>query len=214
MQGDEYPGIYLVNADGSGEEKIAENVFPSSASGTTLAWGPDGRKLFYTKIEIVRNTGNYNDLYTYDLASRREVRLTKGLRARDPHPSPDGTMLLFVMNRMGMTRLAALDLAKERSMPVTEKDITPLTPWGAEQFETPRISPDGSRIAVGLGQPGGCRDIRLRLLSIAHCRLWIISRGQRLMRSRFPRSGPLHSACFPPTGAAHSTGPFSTETRR
>jgi len=161
VQGDEYPGIYLVNADGSGEEKIAENVFPSSASGTTLAWGPDGRKLFYTKIEIVRNTGNYNDLYTYDLASRREVRLTKGLRARDPHPSPDGTMLLFVMNRMGMTRLAALDLAKERSMPVTEKDITPLTPWGAEQFETPRISPDGSRIAVGLGQPGGYRDIRL-----------------------------------------------------
>mgnify|MGYP001610093559 CR=1 FL=1 len=160
-QGDEYPGIYLVHPDGSGEKKLTENVFPGSASGTSLAWDREGKKLYYTKIEITRNTGYYNDLYSYDPASRREVRLTKGLRARDPHPSPDGGRLLFVMNRMGMTRLAVLDLAKGSSEPATEKDITPLTPWGDEQYETPCFSPDGSRIAVGLWQQGGYRDIRL-----------------------------------------------------
>ena len=159
--GDEYPGIYLVGPDGREETKLTENVFPGSASGTSLAWDREGKRLYYTKIEITRNTNYYNDLYSYDLAARREVRLTKGLRARDPHVSPDGTKLLFVMNKMGMTRLALLDLAKGSSEPATEKDITPLTPWGAEQYETPRFSPDGSRIAVGLWQPGGYRDIRL-----------------------------------------------------
>lgn len=160
-RGDEYPGIYLARSDGSGERKLTENVFPESASGASLAWDREGAKLYYTRIEIVRNTGYYNDLYSYDLASRSEVRLTKGLRARDPQPSPDGHALLFVMNRMGMTRLAMLDLAKAGSGPATEKDITPLTPWGPEQYETPSFSPDGGRIAVGLWQRGGYRDIRL-----------------------------------------------------
>jgi Tol biopolymer transport system component len=159
--GDEYPGIYLARSDGSKETKLTENVFPGSASGTSLAWDREGKKLYYTKIEIIRNTGYYNDLYSYDLASRREVRLTKGLRARDPQPSPDGTKLLFVMNKMGITRLAMLDLAKGRTDPADEKDIIVLTPWGAEQYETPCFSPDGNRIAVGLWQPGGFRDIRL-----------------------------------------------------
>jgi Tol biopolymer transport system component len=159
--GDEYPGIYLVRSDGSGEIKLTENVFPGSASGTSLAWDREGKKLYYTKIEIIRNTDYYNDLYFYDVASRREVRLTKGLRARDPHLSPNGTKLLFVMNKMGTTRLAMLDLAKGTTRPVEEKDITPLTTWGTEQYETPCFSPDGSRIAVGLWQPGGYRDIRL-----------------------------------------------------
>lgn len=160
-RGDEYPGIYLARSDGSGETKLTENVFPGSASGSSLAWDREGTKLYYTKIEITMNAGYNNDLYSYDLASAREVRITKGLRARDPRPSPDGNALLFVMNRMGMTRLAMLDLAKGSHTPATEKDITPLTPWGPEQYETPCFSPDGSRIAVGLWQAGGYRDIRL-----------------------------------------------------
>lgn len=161
VDGDEYPGIYLTGPDGKDEKKLEENVFPSSASGTGLAWGPDGKRLYYTKIEISRNTAYYDDLYYYDLVKKREVRLTIGLRARDPHVSPDGTKLVFVMNKLGRTRLAMLDLAKGTSEPATEKDITPLTQWGVEQYETPRFSPDGNRIAVGLWLPGGYRDIRL-----------------------------------------------------
>ena len=161
VDGDEYPGIYLVRPDGGGAKKLAENVFSVSASGTELAWSADGTRLYYTKIEITRNTGYYNDLYYYDLKADAEVRLTRGLRARDPHPSPDGRKLLFVMNRMGMTRLAVLDLSTVRRRPAEEQDIVPLTPWSAEQYETPRWGPDGNRIAAGVWLPGGYRDLRL-----------------------------------------------------
>ncbi len=42
-----------MNADGTGDRKLSENVFPSSASGMTPAWSPDGSRLYYTKIEVV-----------------------------------------------------------------------------------------------------------------------------------------------------------------
>ncbi len=161
VQGDEYPGIYLAAADGSGQRKVVENVFPVSASGTGLAWSPDGTRLVYTKIEIVRNTASYDDLYALDVGTGRETRLTTGLRARDPHVSADGQWMVFVLNRMGMTRLALLHDPLGRRGPAEERDIVPLTPWSVEQYESPRFSPDGSRIAVGLWRPGGLRDIRI-----------------------------------------------------
>ncbi len=87
------------------------------------------------------------------------MRLTKKLRARDPQPSPDGSKLVFVTNRMGMTRLALLDLTSGRKHPAKEKDVVFLTAESELQYEGPRFSPDGSKIAVSLWQPGGYKDI-------------------------------------------------------
>lgn len=156
---DEFPGIYLMNADGAGDRKITENVFPASASGMKPAWSPDGTKLYYTKEEIVRNTNFYNDIYYYDLRREKEVRVTRDLRARDPHPSPDGKQLLLVTNRMGSTRIALLDLDAVEGRPAELKDLSFLTEESLNQYESPRWSPDGSRIAVAVWQPGGHKDI-------------------------------------------------------
>ena len=156
--GDEFPGIYVMNADGTGDRKLTENVSPSSATGSTLSWSADGSRLFYTKIEVW-GTNFYNDLYYYDLKKDREVRLTREVRGRDPQPSPDGNKLVFVVNRMGMTRLALLDIASDRKHPAEQKDVVFLTEESSIQYEGPRFSPDGSKIAVSLWQPGGYKDI-------------------------------------------------------
>ncbi len=42
---------------------------------------------------------------------------------------------------------------------MTEKDVTWLTEESANQYENPRFSPDGTMIVVGVGQPGGFKDI-------------------------------------------------------
>lgn len=159
--GDEFPGMYLMNADGTGDRKVVENVFPLSASGSGISWSPDGGRIYYTKLEVRRNTNYYDDIYSYDLKKEKEVRITKGLRARDPHPSPDGRKILFVMNRMGMTRLAVADLSANRRGPFRQRDLTYLTDESANQYATPRWSPDGTKIAVSLWQPGGNVDIWL-----------------------------------------------------
>ena len=74
---------------------------------------------------------------------------------------------IFVMNRMGMTRLARLAEPLAREEPAEEKDIAPLTAWSPEQYESPRLSPDGTRVAVSLWRPGGQRDIRTRFTHAA-----------------------------------------------
>jgi Tol biopolymer transport system component len=158
--GDEFPGIYVMSADGTGDRKLIEDVFPTSASGKTIAWSRDGSRLYYTKAEVERNTDFYDDLYYYDLKRKKEVRLTEMLRGRDPDPSPDGKKLVFVVNKMGMTRLAFLDLSlDDKKYPAAEKDAVFLNEPGAVQYEAPRWSPDGSKIAVSLWQPGGYKDV-------------------------------------------------------
>jgi Tol biopolymer transport system component len=158
---DEFPGIYLMNVDGTGDRKLVDNAFSTTSSGGSLAWSPDSNGIYHTKIDIQKNTNFYNDIYYYDLRKNKEVRITHGLRARDPYPSPDGKNLLFVMNKLGKTRLAEVTVPTDESSPIAEKNITYLTEESALQYETPRFSPDGSMIAVGVWQPGGYKDIWL-----------------------------------------------------
>ncbi len=159
LQGDEYPGIYIMDSDGRNGRKLLENVFPHSASGAFVAWTPAGDGLVYTRKEIVRNTAEYTDLYLHDLGTGKEFRLTKGLRARDPRVSPDGKRVVFVMTSLGRTRLALLNREAATVGPATEKEVVPVTDWSDLQYESPAWSPDGTRIAVGRGGPGGLRDI-------------------------------------------------------
>ncbi len=69
--------------------------------------------------------------------------------------------------------------------PVQEKDITWLSEESADQYETPRYSPDGTMIAVDVWQPGGYKDI------------WILDAGgnkiEELMHDRAIDGGAVWS---------------------
>ena len=182
---DVHSAIHLMNIDGSADRKLVDNI-NSSAPG--IAWRADEKGFYYTKIEVVRNTDLYNDIYFYDLERRKEIRLTTHLRARDPSPSPDGTRLVFVTNALGKTRLATIPLSPEISAakPARAEDISWLTEDSEYQFETPRFSPDGQKIAVGVRQPDGYKDI------------WILDRQgnklEELMHDRASDGGAVWSA--------------------
>ncbi len=152
---DEFPGIYIMNADGTDVRKLVENAYADGS----LSWSPDGSRLYYSKLDFWRNTNQFNDLYYYDLKKRTEERLTRGLRARDPHPSPDGAKLLFVMNRLSKTRLASMNISPDRTFPAQENDVMLLTEESTNQYATPRFSPDGSKIAASVATPEGYADI-------------------------------------------------------
>ncbi|HEU0188406.1 MAG TPA: hypothetical protein VFQ97_00245, partial [Gallionella sp.] len=178
---DEHPSIHLMNIDGSNDRKLLNNT---ALSGQSIAWGQDGKGLYYTKTEVVHNANLYNDIYYYDLERHKEIRLTKHLRARDAAPSPDGTKLVFVTNRLGKTRLATLPLLHKAI--AKDQDISWLGEESTSQFETPRFSPDGQKIAIGVRQPDGYKDI------------WILdSQGNKLeelMHDRAIDGGAVWSA--------------------
>lgn len=151
---DEHPSIHIINIDGSNDRKLYNKT---SSQGQGISWGRDGKGLYYTKVEMVRNANLYNDIYYFDLERHREIRLTRHMRARDASPSPEGKKLVFVVSRLGKTRLATLSLV--RKSPAEEQDISWLGEESENLFETPRFSPDGQKIAVGVRQPGGYKDI-------------------------------------------------------
>jgi len=171
-----------MNIDGSDDRKLVNNV---TASGQSISWGPDGKGIYFTRIGMVRNTNLYNDIYYYDLGRDKEIRLTRNLRARDAAPSPDNSTLIFVTNRLGKTRLATLALPIKKTA-CEQEDIQWLTEESDNQYETPRYSPDGQKVAVGVRQPDGLKDI------------WILDRkGNKLaelMHDRAIDGGAVWSA--------------------
>ncbi|MBL9099793.1 MAG: PD40 domain-containing protein [Myxococcales bacterium] len=79
-------------------------------------------------------------------------QLTTGLRARDPHPSPDGRTVVFVRNDVAQSRLAFVDLKT--------REVVELPPFErVTQIYSPRFHPDGRRVAFSAARPGGYRDL-------------------------------------------------------
>ena len=175
---DEFPSIRIMDRDGGNDRALVENVFPRSASGDGLAWSADGSRLYFTRIEVQKNTNYYSDIYFYDVKKEKLRRLTRGLRARDPHPSPDGKRIVFVVNSLGRTRLAIADLPQDRRKQISPERVAYVTDWSSNQYASPRFSPDGSRIAVSVWQPGGNRD--LWILDSAGTKLAELARDRAL----------------------------------
>ena len=178
---DTHPAIHLMNIDGSDDRELVRN---ETLSASAINWSPDGKGIYYTRVGVERNVSLYNEIYYYDIVRGCETRLTRGLRARDPAPSPDGSKLLFVTTRLGKTRLGTIALPRERAARV--EDVSWLGDESDIQYETPRYSPDGQRIVVGVRQPDGYKDI------------WILdAQGQKidaLMHDRAVDGGAVWSA--------------------
>jgi hypothetical protein len=157
---DEEAGLYVMNADGSGVRRLADFPAAAGSSGVAPAWSPSGRVLYYSRLEVADSASVYSDLYCFDLGSSRETRLTCDLRARDPHPSPDGTSLLFVAGGPNDgSRIARLPLDPTGTAAIG--DPVTLVPAGDLRFALPRHSPDGSMICASATTVTGETSIRI-----------------------------------------------------
>ncbi|MCD6499410.1 MAG: PD40 domain-containing protein [Deltaproteobacteria bacterium] len=154
--------VAYVESDGHSERSLTLYDLKTKRSkritrvegGTTLAWHPDGRRIFLSQPESYKAVYSYRDLFVWDLNRRRLKRLTRGLRAADVDVSPDGTTLAFSVNGNGRRCLA--------TMPSGGGPVTTL--WcGASQDQvyTPAFSPDGRTIAFSAWTAGGFRDLYL-----------------------------------------------------
>jgi hypothetical protein len=90
------------------------------------------------------------DLYIWDYRRRAVHRVTHGASVRDGDPSPDGAFAAGARCRGGWCDLVTVDLRSGA--------VTMLARGGPrESYYRPRVSPDGSRLAVAVHTTGGWR---------------------------------------------------------
>jgi len=88
----------------SGQNRLLKSGVTSS-----MSWSPDGKKLVYAKKKARMIQGShYYDLFIYDIEKKKENRLTRSLRVRQPDWSGNGEKLVCVVEQDGTTNLAVM----------------------------------------------------------------------------------------------------------
>jgi hypothetical protein len=134
---------------------------------SSFSISPDGSKIIYAKLSDYEQFYKYYDLYLFDLKTKKETRLSEGLRARDPSwspdPDPDNPQIVAVINQSGTTNLALVNLnsiLEQTSSsfavpPITKESITYLTDFrDGTQLSQPTWSPNGKMIALSIWRQG------------------------------------------------------------
>ncbi|MFQ5628072.1 MAG: TolB family protein, partial [bacterium] len=110
---------------------------------------PDGKSFVYAKkTDPNRHLSYFYDLYTYDLDSKKETRLTKNARAHSPAFSPDGRQIAFVVNGDGTQNLVTMCLDDKKIIMRTHYE-------NGEQVFSPQWSPDGKQILFSFTERAG-----------------------------------------------------------
>ena len=118
--------------------KESELVRPNVKS--TFSITPDGNKIIYSKLtEKNKNLVKIHDLYIYDIKTKKEKRLTHGLRANNPSLSPDGKTIVYISQKDGTLNLFLIDIDGKN-----QRQLTFFR--NGEQIFNPKFSPDGSKI--------------------------------------------------------------------
>lgn len=133
-----------------------------TSSGTAARPDAKGRMIF-SQTELHKNFFSFNDLFytraDQQSGTRTYERLTEGRRFREPDVSADGRYVYFVHNLGMRSRLMRAELIERDGELAIGAEEVLWDPPRHTQIFTPRVSPDGTHVAVSVHRPPGQRDI-------------------------------------------------------
>lgn len=118
------PQIYVMAADGTGQELFAPFDYGATGSSNAPEWSPDG-----LSVAFHRDVVGSPQVFVMDVASRRVRQLTSAGRNEDPTWAPDGRHLAFVSDRTGSRQIWVIDLDTGRVRQVTRIGEARLPAW-------------------------------------------------------------------------------------
>jgi len=122
------PQLYVMSADGSGQEALAHFDFGSTGQTNGPEWSPDGQA-----VAFHREVGGVPQVFVLDLANRAVRQITGDGRNEDPSWAPDGRHLTFVSSRGGVRQLWIVDLETGRMRPLANTVGARLPAWSPRQ---------------------------------------------------------------------------------
>ena len=118
------PQIYVMAADGTGQELFAPFDYGVTGSSNAPEWSPDG-----LHVAFHRDVAGSPQIFVMDAATRTVRQLTSFGRNEDPTWAPDGRHLAFVSNRTGTRQIWVIDLDTGRIRQVTRVGDARLPAW-------------------------------------------------------------------------------------
>ncbi len=118
---------------------------------TSVSWLSDRLLVYAKKTDITAQGSHYYDLYTFDLESKKEKRLTYSARTQQPDVSSENNKIVCVVQDDGTCNLAVYNLQNNTLKKITDYNK-------GEQIYTPRWIPKG-RIVFAITEGSGSRDI-------------------------------------------------------
>jgi TolB protein len=118
------PQIYVMGADGTGQELFAPFDYGVTGSSNAPEWSPDGLSLAFH-----RDVAGSPQIFVMEVGSRTVRQLTSAGRNEDPTWAPDGRHLAFVSNRTGSRQLWVIDLETGRVRQITRGGEARLPAW-------------------------------------------------------------------------------------
>jgi Tol biopolymer transport system component len=165
--GEAYPGIFRFDADPALPSSRADGrPILRVPGGGTFDLSPDGSVLVHVASEPFRLEQHYQDLFAAPVDGGPSVRLTYGMRARDPALSADGTRLAFVANRRSETAVyvAAIRLRPGHAGGAPEVHLgAPVRVFqrAGVHVDRPAFSPDGRQLVFSATRADPGRDLVL-----------------------------------------------------
>ncbi len=108
-------------------------------------WMPDGRTVLFARRAPDAGGVLHWDLYRWAFEGSGVSRVTCGADVLDADPAPDGRWVIAVRKRYGVSSLVRVDLATGAATPIV---VTLPVAEAWPVWSRPRVSPDGTRIAV------------------------------------------------------------------
>jgi TolB protein len=118
------PQIYVMAADGTGQELFAPFDYGVTGSSNAPEWSPDG-----TRIAFHRDVQGSLQVFIMDSRSRAVRQLTSAGRNTDPTWAPDGRHLAFVSDRTGRRQIWVIDIETGRVRQLTTVGDARLPAW-------------------------------------------------------------------------------------
>ena len=118
------PQLYLMAADGSGQEALARFDYGATGQSNGPEWSPDGQS-----VAFHREVGGVPQVFVVDVGTRAVRQITGEGRNEDPTWAPDGRHLAFVSSRGGARQLWVVDLETGRMRPIANTGGAQLPAW-------------------------------------------------------------------------------------
>lgn len=84
-----------------------------------ISWSPDGENIAYSRQSRGENSSLLNDIFLFDLAQNREIRITKSRRATSPVFISKGNSIAYIVNEAGTGNIFRRNLRSGEETKIT-----------------------------------------------------------------------------------------------